>query len=195
MLRFCKKIPVGDIQGISQIKGIRFVFDSTAPGKIYVNALYLRDSKRTTSANSQGFSNQWEDLINLNIQNSNLLNLGLLNIGENQNIISQTENPSHIFNAKLLGASDRALRLNSPELSRQLSFYSIVPFAPKSSLLVLAIGKQLFKVSGFNRDGDSHFINFFISAEEFKSLDVGVPIKIFYLSAPQYEVWNAGNWL
>jgi hypothetical protein len=79
-------------------------------------------------------------------------------------------------------------------LNYQVSFYSEDLFEAKSSLLALAIGNEIFDISGPNPDGNLHYIHFYISEDAKNKLQSGSPMKIFYLSAPENEVWDAGVW-
>jgi hypothetical protein len=189
------KIPVKDIHGIKELRGMRFIFDQTESGKIYLNALYLREPKFLTQNFLQSviFPAHKKENQALTSLNSS----GQISSGQSQQIqkvLAQTLQAQLVHKSRYMGFKKRTPELTNTCLNYQITFYSEDIFEAKSSLFALSIGNELFDISGPNPDGNLHHINFYLSEESKNKLQSGSPMKIFYLSAPENEVWDAGVW-
>jgi hypothetical protein len=169
------RIPLGDFNiDLSSIAGVRFTFDDTASGAIYMANARLSSLYDLTES---GLSQTAVDLSSG------------YNPSENWSGLS-TINAMNIINSIKIVPSSEALDSNT---GVEIELLSTEAFSVRDELTVLRIGDKEFTLSRYADDGNTNTLVFTLTPEEFAQIGNGDPVTVQYGRGTSPDVWNFGT--
>ena len=168
------RIPLSAFEGVrlSQIRGIRFAFDATESGSIYLSDISVSKLGRGSLG---GVSGQ---------KRSPAVVEDLYSLAPAPEVVTADRNRIVAIRSREAGS----LSIDCPEFAtHEIEVASEVPFEAKNSLLVLRIGNTESFYSRRPETGELDRLLFALSPENIQALEAGEKIEITYSSAPAAE--------
>jgi hypothetical protein len=175
-------IPVADFQTAGKQRSIRFTFDRSSNEVAIISQVYLREPHTA------------------GIPTPSDIGLEMVRDAEEiSRMIRRATQAMIIRKGKLDGVEAKMNFvlpgvLAKPEKEFNLRFKVDEDFEVRSSMLTLAIGQELFQVSGFPVSDDLGTIEFKLTEEQYSRLKPGSKAMIFYDSSPDAKSWDLGVW-
>ncbi len=163
------RIPLGAFAGadLSQVRGVRFVFDDTKSDEIYIANI---------RASSLGAAAPFAPSAALPADDTGISS----EAGFEQNAVSSM---AAIPSSSALG--------NQPGV--EITLNSNRSFLPMGEILVLRIGEQEFDLSRYSDDGSTNGVTFVLTQAEFASLKQGDQITVQYGDGGNGRIWRFGG--
>ncbi len=186
------RIPLIDLTkgNTSAIRGVRFIFDSTAGGEIYLSRLGF--SRFSTNAEASEFevpttSPGSGSLFRLSGAGSIFdlpVGKGTSRVGSE--MVYQNDLPA--VNAKL--SSVKKLTSNEDEI--ELVIHSDEPFGVKDALPIIEMNGKEVGSGAFSIKGDLHFMSFRVKKSDIDALPTSSSIKVRYRGHAESAIRNLG---